>query len=69
MTAAGHFRYHDLGEMDTELKGLSVRTGTIRARDTLGAADAERHSISALTSCHAVLDDFAACVCNDSAIT
>ena len=40
MTAAGHFRYHDPGEMDTELKRLSVRAGAIRAHDTLGAAKA-----------------------------
>jgi hypothetical protein len=32
----GHFGYHDLGKMDAELKRLSVRTGTIRARDTHG---------------------------------
>lgn len=58
MTAAGHFRYHDLGEMDTELKGLSVRTGTIRARDTLGAPNGGG-ALSALARCRAVLDGFA----------
>ena len=58
MTAAGHFRYHDLGEMDAELKRLSVRTGTIRARDALDAVNADG-ALSSLARCRAVLDEFA----------
>jgi hypothetical protein len=58
MTAAGHFRYHDLGEKEAELKRLSVRTGTIRARDALGAANAGT-ALSSLARCRAVLDEFA----------
>jgi hypothetical protein len=58
MTAAGHFRYHDLGEMDTELKRLSVRTRTIRARDVLGAPNGGA-ALSALARCRVVLDEFA----------
>ena len=58
MTAVGHFRYHDLGEMDAELKRLSVRTGTIRARDALSAVNAGT-ALSSLARCRAVLDEFA----------
>ena len=58
MTAAGPFRFHDLAEMDAELKQLSVRAGTIRALDLLGAANAGS-ALSALASCRAVLDGFA----------
>ena len=58
MTADAHFRYHDLGKMDAELKRLSVRTGTIRAHDTLGAANGGA-ALSALARCRAVLDEFA----------
>jgi len=58
MTAAGYFRYHDLGEMDTELKQLSVRAGTIRAHDILGAANGGA-ALSSLTRCRAGLDRFA----------
>jgi hypothetical protein len=58
MTAAGHFCYEDLGEKDAELKRLSVRTGTIRARDVLGAANAAA-ALSSLAKCRAVLDVFA----------
>ena len=58
MTAAGHFRYHDLGEMDTELKRLSVRAGAIRAHDILGAANGGA-ALSSLARCRAVLDGFA----------
>ncbi|MGH3232408.1 MAG: Chromate resistance protein ChrB, partial [Streptosporangiaceae bacterium] len=58
MTAAGHFRYHDLGEKEAELERLSVRTGTIRARDALGAANAGT-ALSSLARCRAVLDEFA----------
>jgi len=58
MTAAGHFRYHDLGEMDTELKRLSVRAGTIRAHDILSAANGGA-ALSSLARCRAVLDGFA----------
>ncbi len=53
MTAAGHFEYHDLEDMDTGLKRLSVRNGTIRARDTLGGA-----ALSSLARCRAVVDGF-----------
>jgi hypothetical protein len=59
LTAAVHFRYHDLGEMDAELKRLSVCTGTIRARDTLGATNAGA-TLSSLARCRAAVDDFAA---------
>jgi hypothetical protein len=58
MTAASHFRYHDLGKMDAELKRLSVRTGTIRARDALGAANTGA-ALSSLARCRAMLDEFA----------
>jgi hypothetical protein len=46
--------------MDAELKRLSVRTGTIRARDTLGAANAGT-ALSSLAR-RAAVDDVAACV-------
>ena len=59
LAAAGQFRYPDLGEKDAELKRLSMRVETIRARDTFGAANAES-ARSALNRCRAVLDDFAA---------
>lgn len=58
MTIASHFCYEDLGEKDAELKRLSVRTGTIRTRDTLGAANAGT-ALSSLARCRAVLDGFA----------
>ena len=58
MTGAGQFRYQDLGEMDKELKRLSVRTGTIHADDTLGAANGGV-ALSALARCRVVLDGFA----------
>jgi hypothetical protein len=58
MTAAGHFCYEDLAEKDAELKRLSVRTGTIRTHDTLGAANAGA-TLSSLARCRAVLDGFA----------
>jgi len=58
MTAADHFCYEDLGEKDAELKRLSVRTGTIRTRDTLGAANAGA-TLASLARCRAVLDGFA----------
>ncbi len=58
MTAAGHFCYADLGEKDAELKRLSVRNETIRARDALGAANARAAAYS-LARSHAVLDEFA----------
>jgi len=59
LTAAGHFRYHDMAEMDAELKRLSVCTATIRARDTLGATNAGA-ALSSLARCRAAVDDFAA---------
>lgn len=58
MTAAGHFCYEDLGEKDAELKRLSVRTGTIRTRDTVGAVNAGT-ALSSQARCRAVLDGFA----------
>ena len=41
LTAASQFRYPDLGGKDAELKRLSMRNDTIRARDVLGAANAD----------------------------
>jgi hypothetical protein len=58
MTAAGRFRYPDLGGKDAELRQLSLRIETIRARDVLGAANAE-DALWALARCRAVVDDFA----------
>jgi len=58
LTAAGQFSYQDLGDKDAELKRLSERAETIRARDTQGAANAES-ALSALGSAQAALDDFA----------
>ena len=58
LTAAGRFRYPDLGDKDAELRRLSMRTDTIRTRDTLGAANAES-ALSALARCRAAVDDFA----------
>ncbi|MGA7416337.1 MAG: Chromate resistance protein ChrB [Bryobacteraceae bacterium] len=58
MTTAGRFSYRDLGDMDAELKRLSMRNDTIRARDVLGAANADL-ALSALARCRAVVDDFA----------
>jgi hypothetical protein len=68
MTADAHFRYHDLGEMDTELKRLSVRTGTIRTHDTLSAAD-RGAALSSLARCRGVLDGFARRVYETDAIS
>ena len=59
LAAAGQFRYRDLGDKDAELKRLSMRTETIRARDTLDAANAES-ALATLARCRAALDDFAA---------
>ena len=58
MTATGRFRDCDLREMDAALTRLSGRHDTIRARDTLGAANAEA-ALSSLATCRAVLDDLA----------
>jgi hypothetical protein len=58
LAAAGRYRYPDLGDKDAELRRLSMRTDTIRTRDTLGAANAEA-AVSALARCRAALDDFA----------
>jgi hypothetical protein len=58
LTAAGRFSYRDLGDKDAELKRLSERAETIRARDTQGAANTE-HARSALGRAQAALDDFA----------
>ncbi len=58
LTAAGRFRYADLGEHDAELTRLSARYETTHALDALGAASAGQ-ARSALASCRAVLDDFA----------
>jgi hypothetical protein len=59
LIAAGRFSYQDLGDKDAELKRLSERAETIRARDTHGAANAES-ALGALTSTQAALDAFAA---------
>jgi hypothetical protein len=58
LAAAGRYRYPDLGDKDGELRRLSMRTDTIRTRDTLGAANAEA-AVAALARCRAALDDFA----------
>ena len=58
LTAAGQFRYPDLGDKDAELKRLSMRNDTIRARDVLGAANGDL-ALSALARCRAVVDEFA----------
>jgi hypothetical protein len=68
MTAISHFRYVDLGEMDAALKRLFLRNETIRARDALGAVNAES-AISALARCRGVLDDFARRVYEADAIS
>lgn len=59
LTTAGRFSYQDLGDKDAELKRLSERAETIRARDAHGAANAEC-ALDALSSTQAALDDFAA---------
>ena len=58
MNAVGRFSYRDLGDKDAELKRLSMRNDTIRARDVLGAANADL-ALSGLARCRAVVDDFA----------
>lgn len=58
MTAACRFRDCDLRETDAALTRLSGRHDAIRARDTLGAANAEA-ARSSLATCRAVLDDLA----------
>jgi ChrB-like protein len=58
MTAAGHFRYANLEEKDAELKSLSRSYEVIRARDALGAVNAES-ALSSLARCRAMLDEFA----------
>jgi hypothetical protein len=68
LTAAGRFSYQDLGDKDAELKRLSERAETIRARDAHGAANAES-ALRALSTAQAALDDFAAGVyVTDSAV-
>jgi hypothetical protein len=59
LTAAGRFCYPDLGDKDAELRRLSMRTETVRARDVLGAANAA-DALSALAACRAAVDGFAA---------
>jgi hypothetical protein len=59
LTAAGRFSYRDLGDKDAELKRLSERAETVRARDSHGAANAES-ALSAQSRAHAALDAFAA---------
>jgi hypothetical protein len=66
LTAAGHFRYGDLGHKDAELRRLSMRNETVRARDTFGAANAEA-AASSLARCHMMLDGFAAHVYREDA--
>jgi hypothetical protein len=58
LTAAGRFRYADLGEQDAELTRLAARYEAIRALDVLGAPGAGQ-ARSALAACRAALDDFA----------
>jgi hypothetical protein len=66
LTTDDRFRYADLGEKDAELKRLSLRNNTIRARDIFGAANAEA-AASALARCRMVLDGFAARVYQEDA--
>jgi hypothetical protein len=61
MTAAGRFRYPDLGDKDAEMRRLSARIETIRTRDVLGGAHSE-DALSALAACRTALDKFAASV-------
>ncbi|MGH3255703.1 MAG: Chromate resistance protein ChrB [Streptosporangiaceae bacterium] len=58
LKAARRFRDCDLREKDAALTGLSGRHDTIRARDTLGAANAEA-ALSSLAKCREALDDLA----------
>jgi len=58
MTAARRFRDCDLREKDAALTRLSRSHDTIRARDTLGAANAEA-ALSSLAKCREALDDLA----------
>jgi hypothetical protein len=58
MTAAGHFRYQDLGQKDAELKRLFVRNETICGWDALGAVNAGE-AASSLARSRVVLDEFA----------
>jgi hypothetical protein len=58
MIASGCFRALDLADNDAGLRRLSALYGTIRARDALGAGNAESAS-AAMARCRAVLDDFA----------
>jgi hypothetical protein len=59
LSAAGQFRYQDLGDKDAELKRLSMRNDTVRARDAFGAANAGS-ARSCLVRCRAAVDDLAA---------
>jgi hypothetical protein len=59
LTATGRFRYPDLGDKDAELKRLCMRNDMVRARDTLGAANAGP-ALSCLARCRAAVDAFAA---------
>ena len=59
LAAAGQFRYPDLGDLDAELKRLSLRNDAVRVRDVFGAANAGS-AHSALVRCRAAVDDFAA---------
>jgi hypothetical protein len=61
LKAPGQFRYSDLADREEDLNRLTTRNDAIRTRDSLGAANAGP-ALSALDSCRAVLDDFAACV-------
>jgi hypothetical protein len=56
MTAAGHFGYAELGEMDAELKRLLLLCERIRTRDVLAAANAGTAE-SSLARCYALLDE------------
>ncbi|HEY6296109.1 MAG TPA: Chromate resistance protein ChrB [Streptosporangiaceae bacterium] len=58
MTTARPLRDCDLSEREAALTRLSGRYDTVRARDTLGAANAEA-ALASLATCREVLDELA----------
>ncbi len=58
-TSAGHFSYAELEENDEDLAKLRTWLAKVVARDALGAASAEA-ARTAVASCAAVLEEFAA---------
>jgi hypothetical protein len=58
LTVAGHFGYAELGEMDAELRRLSLLWEKIRTRDVLAVASAGTAE-SSLSRCYGLLDEFA----------